>query len=745
MKKIMLIFFLFSLIFGFSQEKPKENLLPKKLKKDLKVGLVLSGGGAKGFAHIGVLNILEELGVRIDYVGGTSAGAMIGAMYASGYRAKEIDSIIRSYDFNELIKDEIPRKLFSLYQKENSEKYALELPFKNWKIGLPIALSKGQNFLNELTKLTKHVHDIDDFKKLPIPFYCVATDIETGEKVILEKGFLPLAIKASGAFPTLFEPVNIDGKLLVDGGIVNNFPIDIMYKKEVDVIIGIDVQDKLGQRENLDSAPKIVMQIISFQMYDDADEQRNNTDIYMHPDVSEYSVFSFDKVDGLINEGEKIALKKREFLEAIVLQQIKKETNNLTSVLQKENKIHIEEIKIRGNENYTTDYVLSKLNIKGDSITYDQFNQSIKSLSATKNFKTINYHFTILPNKKRAIEFDLKENDIPNTIHLSAHYDDLYKTGILINYTSKHALINNDIFSLDIVLGDNLRYNIDYIINNGFSWEFGIKSRYNSFKRNFIIDRKNTASIFSNNQQLKYNEISNQVYFQSKFKEKAGLKIGAEHKNLTIFTENAITNRKDFFDNRNYFNLFSELILDTYDAKYFTKKGWYFNANYKLYFSASRFISQDFRTFPVNAFSQFRSNIGYTTTFFDKLTTQITSDIGLTIGTSEPVFDYFIGGNNENFTHNFVPFYGYDVAAISNSNFIKSTVTLRYELFTKNYISIIGNAAIAESTNTLNSSILTGYAVGYGIKSIIGPIELKYARTPDNNLDYWYFNIGFWF
>ncbi len=751
MKKIALVFFFIFHIIGFSQENSSVKLLRNKTtlttNKDLKVGLVLSGGGAKGFAHIGVLNILEEIGVRVDYVGGTSAGAMIGALYASGYSAKQIDSINRSYDFNELIQDKIPRDQFTLYQKENSEKYALTLPIKNWKVGLPLALSKGQSILNELTKLTKHVHDINDFTKLPIPFYCVATDIETGEKVILEDGFLPLAIKASGAFPSLFEPVEINNRLLVDGGIVDNFPVDIMEAKGMDIIIGVDVQDNLGTRENLDSAPKIIMQIISFQMYTDAEKHKDITDIYMHPNISNYNILSFDKINGLIDEGERIATEEREYLRAIALQQIKKPVNvNNNIIANSTDNIYIENIEVTGHENYTKNYVLSKLNLKGkDSITYNEFNQCIKGLSATGNFKSIDYKFTALPNNKSIISFNLKENDISNSLSLGAHYDDLYKTGVLINFTSKHALTNNDIFSLDAIFGDNLRYNLDYIVDNGFYWQFGFKSRYTSFKRNFIINKTNNFSIFSINQQLKYSDFSNQLYLQSKFREKVSVKIGLEHKYIRVFTDNEITNSNDYFENRSYYDLFGEVMLDTYDSKYFTKKGLYFKADYKLYFTSSKFNKGE----EFNPFSQLKAKLGYAYTFMDKITIQSISNMGLTIGDNTPVFNYFLGGNNENFINNFVPFYGYDIADMSNTAFIQSAATLRYEIIAKNYISFTGNIAGVNNNIFTEGSVFddlkTGYAVGFGNKSIVGPIELKYAWSPDNNQNYWYFNIGFWF
>ena len=218
-------------------------------KKDLKVGLVLSGGGAKGLAHIGVLKVLEEAGVRIDYIGGTSMGAMVGALYAAGYSANELDSIFRQLDFDKLLQDKTSRRAKSLHERYIYDRYAVALPFNNFKVGLPRAVSKGQNIYNEFVKLLYPVNEIYDFSQLPIPFLCVATDIETGKGVVLENGFLPQAIQASGSFPSLFDLVEIDGKWLTDGGIADNYPVDEVKKKGMDIIIGVDVQSPLAKRE----------------------------------------------------------------------------------------------------------------------------------------------------------------------------------------------------------------------------------------------------------------------------------------------------------------------------------------------------------------------------------------------------------------------------------------------------------------------------------------------------------------
>jgi NTE family protein len=169
-----------------------------------KIGLVLSGGGAKGFAHIGVLRVLEQAGVKVDYIAGTSMGAVVGGLYSSGYSATQIDSIFYNTDFDELLQDYIPRSSKSFYEKRNDQMYALTLPFNKLKIGIPIALSKGMYNYNLLSKLTHKVRYVRDFSKLPIPFFCIATDIEKGEQVILKEGYLAQAMLASSAFPSLF-------------------------------------------------------------------------------------------------------------------------------------------------------------------------------------------------------------------------------------------------------------------------------------------------------------------------------------------------------------------------------------------------------------------------------------------------------------------------------------------------------------------------------------------------------------
>ena len=291
MKKFALFFLLLAINqFSFSQD---------TIKKP-KIGLVLSGGGAKGFAHVGVLKVIEEAGLKIDFIGGTSMGAVIGGLYASGYNATQIDSIVKVTNFDTLLMDYIPRTSKSFYEKRNDELYALVLPFNKFKIGAPQSISKGMFNYNLFNQLTFHVRHIRDFNQLPIPFLCIATDIEHGEQVIMNKGVLAQALYASSALPSVFSPVIIDNKFLIDGGITNNYPIEEVRKLGADIIIGVDVQNGLRERDELRDGTKILFQINNLQMINKMKKNSKDTDIYIKPDIKDYGAVSFEKAKEII-------------------------------------------------------------------------------------------------------------------------------------------------------------------------------------------------------------------------------------------------------------------------------------------------------------------------------------------------------------------------------------------------------------------------------------------------------------
>jgi NTE family protein len=715
--------------------------------KDLKVGLVLSGGGAKGLAHASVLKVIEEAGVRVDYIGGTSMGAMIGALYASGYNADQLDSLVRSIEFDKILLDDVPRKSKPFYKKESGEDYALTLPIKENKVGIPMAISEGQNVLNLFTRLTQHVSHINDFNELPIPFVCIATDLETGQQVTLDSGFLPEAVKASGSFPTLLAPVEVDGRLLTDGGVVNNFPVEEVKAMGADIIIGVDIQSGLGDRGDLDSFVKIVNQIVGFQMYKTLPHKYEMVDLLIKPDMEGYNVVSFDKMEEIMTEGEVASRALFDALKEIASRQDPTRRERLP--IKVVNKFHVKQIEITGNNNYTRAYIQAKLNLrKRDSTSYDNLIASINNLTATGNFESVQYNI-VEEEDGVILKFRVKENRISNFLQIGAHYDQLYKTGIVLNLTSKHVINKNDVISADVVLGDHLRYNFNYFIDHGFYTSVGIRSRFNSFDTDLNFDSANVNKI-----NVEYEDFTNQVYLQTVFSRRFALGIGAEHKRIKVFTETVSSEDNGqqgisesdrlYFDKSDYFNLISYLKIDTYDRSFFPRQGIFMDVGFRWYLASTDY-HENFK-----AFSQLKGKGGFAYTFFDALTFQFNTEAGITIGDNENrALDYNVGGYGEKFVNNFIPLYGYDFAALNANSFLRSAFTLRYTIFPKNYVMATANYARVErdlfNEGRIFENTKSGYMIGYGLETILGPIELHYSWSPELEENHWYFSVGYWF
>lgn len=728
-----------------------QDTLPQQPQKAPKIGLVMSGGGAKGFAHIGALKVIDSLNIKIDYIAGTSMGAIVGSLYASGYSGRQLDSIFKSLNFDDVISDNLPRSAKTFYERDNSEKYAVTLPFTNFKLNLPSALSRGQNVFNLLSNLTLHVTDVSDFDKLPIPFFCVATDVETGKAIILDKGNLAQAVTASGAFPSLFQPVIIDDRVLIDGGVINNYPIDELRAKGMDIIIGIDVQDGLATRKDLNSAPAILLQINNYRTIGDMIKKVEKTDIYIQPDIKDYTVVSFSEGKKIIESGEKAAYVQLASLEQLPKYKSKREVDlNLVS----RDSITINELIVHGNDRYTRSYILGKLKlIEGRKVSYADFNKGVNNLVATNNFETFYYEFvkTDTPDTFNLVA-TVKESNVTNFLKFGIHYDDLYKSAALVNFTKKRALIDNDVVSLDFILGDNVRYNFEYYIDKGFYWSIGLRSRFNQFNRKvnaqLFLDNSQQALTGLNKIDIDLHDQTNQLYFQTLFRKDFSLSLGGEHKRIKIKSETISANTADkdqIFENTDYLSVFGTLRFDTYDNKYYPKHGLYFSGDFHLYLHASDF-NKDF-----NEFSIAKADIGYAFGITDKLSANIFTQGGFKIGDDNTKsLDFALGGYGNNFINNFISFYGYDYVSLVGDSFVKGTISVDYEIFKKNHITLAANYSnigygIFESGDWFTAPDYTGYAIGYGLETFLGPLEAKYTYSPELGQSAWLFNLGFWF
>ena len=411
----------------------------------------------------------------------------------------------------------------------------------------------------------------------------------------------------------------------------------------------------------------------------------------------------------------------------------------------------IVKIEIKGNRNFTDKYCIKKLGIvEGEIISHKDFMRGIDVLTATNNFESIFYKLTPIEGGTK-VEFEITENDERSFVQFGAHYDDLYKTGILVNFTTKHLFFKNDFISADIVVGDNIRYNLDYFYDNGFNWSFGVTTRYNTFKADVasnILPVVKSQDTLSNglNVPVKYIDFTTRLFLQSTIKDRWAFRVGLEHKFLNVHTDEIVDDNSNriYFEKSHYLNAFGKVMLDTYDSKYFPKKGFYIDTEYLLYGVSSNYNGN------FNTFSQLSGRLGFAYTFFHKLTFNLLSEAGVTLGNNEDeILDYHLGGYNENYINTFKPFYGYGFAELNESAFLRTAVTIRYEIFKKNFLSFTGNFARLNDDLWNNGNIFedtkSGYAAGYGVNTIIGPVELHYSWNPDTNRDFWYINVGFWF
>lgn len=742
--KLNLVFFLFFLVYNLNSIHAQEDEEPK-------VGLVLSGGGAKGFAHIGALKVIDSLGIKIDYISGTSMGAIIGSLYATGYSGKQLENLFNTIDFDELINDKFPRASKPFYERDNSEKYAVSLPFDRFNISLPSALSRGQSVYNLLYQMMLPVNNVRDFENLPIPFFCIATNIETGESIIMDKGNLAEAVTASGALPSLFQPVIIDDKILIDGGVTNNFPVEELRDKGMDIIIGVDVQDALKDRKSLKSAPEILLQINNFRTINAMKKKASLTDIYIKPDIAEFSVVSFSEGEDIIANGEAAARANIAELLKVKKQQ---STYSEKPKLQLLDSIKINSINFTGNERYTRAYLLGKLKFKdNEKISYNDFKEGVNNLIATNNFNTFRYYLEPSSNNKGYnLMGEIRESEVSTFLRLGVHYDGLYKSAALANITKKRLLFNNDIASLDIILGDNSRYNFDYFIDKGFYISIGVKSRYNSFNKNInpllALEEDSPLLTGLNKIDVELTDFTNQIYLQTIFRKDFALRAGAEYKRLKITSETIIDNNQEdefTFENTDYFSVYGNLIFDDYDNFNFPKSGFYFNGDFHLYLNASDF-NTDFQQFSIA-----KANIGYAFSFTDNLALKTETSGGFKIGdNSTTTLGFGLGGYGKNFINNFQSFYGYDYLALSGDSFVKATFTLDYEIFKKHHILLAANYAniedgIFETGEWITAPDYSGYALGYSLETFLGPLEGKYTYSPETGDGYWFFNLGFWF
>ncbi len=717
MKKIISVFFVLCFILSFSQV--KENLV---IPKNPKIGLSLAGGGAKGFAHVGVLKILDSLGVKVDYISGTSMGAIVGGLYASGYTGKDIEKIVMETDFYNLLSNSDNRAESSFFNK-SVDKYLLKVPIKNGKVTLPSSISSGQKNIYLLKELFKNVSNIQDFSKLPIPFLCVATNLESGKTKVFENGDLPEAILASSAFPSLMDPVKIGDSIYVDGAMTVNYPSEFLKKKGIDIVIGVDLNQGLSKRDKINSIVDILNQVIDFGIVKETKNQLKYTDVNIKPNLEGLNSTSFDKKNKILKSGYDEAMKYMEILDKLP----KKNFDNLRMPVNPifSNIYKIDDIEVENNKIYDKDYIIGKMTLKlPSSQTYGSINKMIDKLYATNNYKIINYEI-IQKDNKNVLKLFVTEDNNRLFLKFGLHYDDIFKSGLLANITVKRLLFKNSSISIDGVFGDKSRYYVNYFIDNGYIPGIGLNASGMSF------DLKSQDKLAYET----WNWYRTELFIQSTWRNKLAIGGGISYD---------VFNGKNLFtgDRRktDYLNPYVFLKGDTQDSKTFPKRGYYTNIEAKSY----DFIESGTKEKSFQIKADIRGNFPIT----KFLTYRLRTFYGVSFNTVDDFYQYHLGGIFEQNLVNFVKFNGYEFGEASNNNVFTVGNDFQFN-FMKNYY-VTASLSVGNLFDNFNDANFikinySSFGITAGYDSPFGQVKLNYSHAFKSKPGIFTVVLGHWF
>lgn len=718
-RTVIIIFLLLSL---FLKSQVRSDMM---LQKKPRIGLSLSGGGAKGFAHVGVLKVLDSLGVRIDYISGTSMGAVVGSLYAAGYSGKEIEKIVLDTDFYDVLANEKSRQEGTFFNK-SVDKYILTLPVKNGKINvLPKAISTGQKNIYLLRELLKNVASVDDFSKLPIPFMCVGTNLENGQIKIFEKGDLVSAVMASSAFPSLIDPVKINDSLYVDGALTINYPSKPLKDKGIDIVIGVDLNQGLASREKLSSAIDILNQVIDFGIQKETKNQYQYTDINIKPNLLGYTATSYGSKKSILDSGFVEAKKYTEPLSLLPKRERKMLRAPINSIYT--NVYKIDSLNLTNNRIFSENYVLGKMNLRLPALeTYGGINKKVEKLYSTNNYTLINYDISHQENKN-ILNLAVTEDDTRFFLKFGLHYDEVFKTGLLLNVTAKRLLFRNSTVSLDAVVGDKPRYYLNYFIDNGYIPGFGV------YAAGMQLDLRDA----NNNVAQRWNWFRNEVFIQSVWRDRFAVGGGISHD----YFESISIGEAIFGNPQNFVNPFVFIKSDTQDDKNFPTRGFVLSAEGK--------------------FLDLFNSYGDSRIFQSKVDTQINLPLqqmltvrfgvfgGFTLGDStSEYYHYRAGGIFEQNVINFTYLPGSKFAELHSKNLLIARTALQANLF-KNYF-IVADFNIANQFDKIVvdeildiSRSAIGLTLGY--KSPFGPLKLNFSKSLNTNSSAFNVILGHWF
>jgi len=756
-----------------------ESLLNRKVRP--KVALVLCGGGAKGAAHVGVLKALEQLEIPVDMIVGTSIGGLVGGLYSIGYTADELSGMFRSMDWDRILSNTTVRRDAFYKTKEEDQKYFLMVPFSTLRKGenkklLSSGFVNGQNVYNVLNGYSGGYRDSMDFRQLPIEFACIATDLSNGEKVVLNHGSLPMAMRATMAIPGFFEAVTIDGKVLVDGGVVDNYPVDVARSMGADIIIGVDIQDKLFTAEQLNTLPNVVMQLIGLLGVEQYHKNLKDTDIYIQPDVSNYSTLSFNKqaIDSLLVIGDVAAKGVIPQLEALSkalkkykVEPAKAEGKRTYHAIPIEKDVYyISNIKVNGIDPKDVEWLLNHGRLTDgienfnhedgsfkSTITGEDLNKAINRFYGTGAFSSINY----------TMKGDSPQ--YPDTLVIDFVEGPKHEAGVGVRYDTEEAaavllhlgMWSRQLFGSRVDLNVRLSYNpyvqVKYSYISKRIPKFNFEYKFNSTDVSIFDDSKTVGHLKFVRNKLAAS-LSN-LYVRNW---NIDLGIAFEAYNVLDWTtadpqqysdpetvQEVNDGSVDIKGSWNYLLPYVKVTFDTRDSRYFTNKGIYFNADFSL--PLGGIGANSGKSFPIFK-ADFVAAIRFSdrVCFIPRLTYRgYWSDDYYHI----PYYNYAGGVEDGRYIDSQASFIGINNLEAFYSNMAILRGDLRVRMWKKHYAYAIANwmrtSNIFESMFNVDGRGYGGYGLKYEYNSKFGPLGLLVQYSTFTRNTGAYLSLGYFF
>ncbi|MDH6347718.1 patatin-like phospholipase family protein [Parabacteroides sp. PH5-46] len=708
-----------------------------------KVAVVLGGGGAKGFAHVGVLKVLEEVEIPVDYVVGTSIGAIVGGLYAVGYDANTIDSLVRKQDWMMLLSDQLQRSSKSFPEKERSERYILSLPFgKEKKDRVISGAIKGRNLLNLFSDLTIGYHDSVDFNYFPIPYACVAVDVVSGKDYVFRSGSLPLAMRASMSIPAAFTPVRLDSMVLIDGGINNNYPVDVARQMGAEIIIGVDLATSdLKTLDEVNTPGDIIGQIIALHGHEKYQQNKEDTDLLLRPDVTPYNSASFGKpaIDTLIERGEQVARKRLDDILAL------KEKIGITPtyeaedwrtkacLISPEDSFFVRNISFSGAFPGDEKWLLKVSGLKDNtSMTLHQLKNAISILMGTDVYSNVSYQLT--GENPYNLELTVQPKSI-SSFNLGLRFDTEEIVAGLLNATFAHKGQNRSKFAFTGRIGTTSYARLDYALER--TPLRGLNISYMFRYQNLDIFDKGEKT-YNTTYTHHFSELAYSDMNWLNFKIKAGLRYEYFDYNSFLYTGE---NQKYSVIPEGYISYFLSTHLETLDGANFPTKGVSLQADYSLY--TDNFVQYNGRS-PFSAIKLSFMSVFPVTSHLSL----IPSVYGRALIGGNLAYPYLnaIGGEVfGKYMPQQMPFAGVNQLELVDNLTGIVRLHVRQRIYQRHFVSLIGNYGVSHDDllELFKGSNLWGASIGYAYNSMAGPLSANLSISNRNKKVLFYLNLGF--